>query len=435
MIWLTPTCLPIKTLGLPGDVKSRMKLPHVIELAESIRERTGNRPIHLPTIEYPSKELLAGGDRIAACLINGDAKVWVQPVSQLTDQERRDIVRDENLHRRADDRDALIRQRVAEREEEIQAQRIEAGPDVRDDDGFLIRKPGRKKTAKGEAREEVARELGTTPGAVRAAEARASAPHVHFWTAVEDDGDGVTEACSCGETRGGDGPVPGPPPPVDTYGLPLLTDVVETAQVILQQEIIAHADAALRRAQAELGKLANLPMVRGAQQLIAQVHEVAAAVRRARWSAVCPYCKRLPHFVIGCKPCGTSGFVGADDMLGVADELKLGGEQAMVVALGGRMVKYAFALTGKAAKGSTGAALESGAGKSASATPRSESGRPASVGSAPRAIHDCDGTKKDHARAVAMETKAAAKKIRIEDEAGKPIAVADDEITDEDIPF
>jgi hypothetical protein len=312
MNWLPAVLMPVKQLKLPGDIKARQKQPHVVELSESIAKRTGQRPIHLPTVEYPSKELLSGGDRMAAQLLLGYRSVWVQPVSQLTPQERRDIVRDENLHRRVIDRDALIRQRVEEAAALIELERSSLPPE---------RKPGRPKTARGEAREQVARELGTTPDAVRMAETRAAAPEL---------------PTKSSET----------PPPVETYGLPLVTDG-ESAEISAYQGAIDDADRWLRRAQAALSSQDGGPFAGQAQRLAADIHRVAADVRAARPVAACPFCKRLPHFVAGCSGCNTSGFVGVDTMMGVADELKLGGEGAMVVALGGRMVSYSFALTGK----------------------------------------------------------------------------------------
>lgn len=318
MNWLPAMQVAVKKLVLPGDISARQREPRVVELAESIRERTGKRPIHLPTVEYPSMKLLAGRDRIAACLLNGDRKVWVQPVSQLTDVERRDIERDENIHRRVDNRDELIRQRVLERELEIEAKRAEGGEPEE-------RKPGRPKTAKGEARELVAREMGTTPDAIRVAEDRAEEEEIANKYSLT--------------------PLPCP---VETYGLPLVSDVeaelLRTVQAAMEQ-----ADGLLRRAQGALSPIADLMPRLRLHDLAQAIHKVAFDVRQAIPTAVCPFCKRLEHFTPGCQGCGTSGFVGADALGSVADELKLGGDQAVVVALGGRMVPYAFAKTGKGA--------------------------------------------------------------------------------------
>jgi hypothetical protein len=375
MNWLPAVLMQVKQLKLPGDIKARMKLPHVVELSESIGKRTGKRPIHLPTVEYPSKELLSGGDRMAAQLLLGYRSVWVQPVSQLTPQERRDIVRDENLHRRVIDRDALIRQRVEEAEALIELERSSLPPD---------RKPGRPKTARGEAREQVALELGTTPDAIRVAEARAAAPEI--------------------VNKSSDTPLP---PPVETYGLPLVTDM-ESAEISAYQGAIDDADRWLRRAQAALSSQEGGPFAGPAQHLGRQVHRVAADVRAARPAAVCPYCKRIPRLVGnpgGCPGCGGRGFVSTEDMLGVADEMKLGGGRAMVWDPGDMPAGHGQGMTGKLVPYATAAGV--------SASP----------------AHPID-------RHLARAAKAkAAKKIQVLDENDKPLLPADDEITEEGLPF
>jgi hypothetical protein len=230
------------------------------------------------------------------------------------------LERDENIHRRVDDRDALIRQRVDELAAEIEAERRDVPPEP---------KPGRPKTARGEARELVARQLGTTPDAVRVAEARALAEEM------------ITNICAVTPTC-----------PVETYGLPLVTDV-EAEELRSVQAAVDEADQALRRAQAALKRVEGVPLFRGAQQLLARVHEVAGEVRAKRPEAVCPSCKRIPSLmgdVRGCPGCGGVGFVARDALIYVADELKLGGDQAMVTRAG-KLVPYA-----KAAKDSAGAA-------------------------------------------------------------------------------
>ncbi len=325
MNYLPPQLMKISRIVLPGDVKARMKQPHVVELSESIAKRTGKRPIHLPTVEYPSKELLAGGDRLAAQLLLGYRSVWVQPVSQLTPQERRDIRRDENLHRRVVDRDALIRERVAEYAAEIEVQRAAEQITPR-------------KSPRGEARERVAAELETTTEAIRQAEQRdaANVDTAYAFAAphLSDPAD-LSVAQSL-------------PMPVEMYGLPLLTDV-EAEEVRTVQDALDSADALLRRTQAVLrGIDRSSPFAAVAEGLGRATHQVAAEVRASRPAAVCPYCKRLPQFVASCSGCKGLGYVAADVMLGVADELKLGGDLA-TVATGGRLVTYAYALTAKAA--------------------------------------------------------------------------------------
>src|SRR5689334_5170771 len=165
--WLGYKQVGVNTIVLPSDVKRRMKAPHVIELAKSIAE-LGEEPIHAPTIANRTRKLIAGRDRMAALLINGVKSCWVRMVEG-TPQELADLEVDENLHRRQDNRDELIARRVAKVEGQIEAE-IEAGqlPDTASGNA------GRPKSARGQARERVARELGTTPEAVRAAETRAA---------------------------------------------------------------------------------------------------------------------------------------------------------------------------------------------------------------------------------------------------------------------
>jgi hypothetical protein len=64
---------------------------------------------------------------------------------------------------------------------------------------------------------------------------------------------------------------------------------------------------------------------------------LAADVRAAIPVAVCPYCKRLEARTANCGACKRTGFVGAETMLGLADELRLGGENAMVAGPRGLM--------------------------------------------------------------------------------------------------
>lgn len=328
MNYLPPAFMQVKSLKLPGDIKMRMKQAHVIELSESIAKRTGKRPIHLPTIEYPSKELIAGGDRIAAQLLLGYRSIWVQPVSQLTPQERRDIQRDENVHRRVVDRDALIGERVAERAAEIEAARGEAPPD--------LFPPGRPKTPVGVAREQVAREIGTTVDAVKQAEIRNKS---HVTTPRQQNDSNDLQGVSIDHTAQVPEIINDSPSCVETWDLPLVSDA-EMDAVRSYQGAIDAADRFLRRAQAALSGIDGGPFAALAQRLGAKVHEAAHAVRSARPAAVCPYCKRVPG--LQCRGCDDVGFVAEDAMLGVSDELKLGGDRAMVATPAG-LVPYAKA--------------------------------------------------------------------------------------------
>ncbi|HET7036571.1 MAG TPA: ParB/RepB/Spo0J family partition protein [Thermomicrobiaceae bacterium] len=298
--WMGYKQVAVKTIVLPSDVKKRQKLPHVVELARSIAE-LGDEPIHAPTIAAKSKKLIAGRDRMAALLLNGVKSCWVR-MADGTAKELADLEIDENLHRRQDDRDALIARRVNKVTAEVEA----AGelPDT------VSGKPGRKKTAHGQARERVARELGTTPEAIRAAEARAAAPD----------------------------PVPMPQqvlPPVETWGIAetfFPQGELDAARRV--QEVIDAADAKLKAAQGILSGLKDgcgQVGQRAYALLYEHVHQVADAVRRARPEYVCPYCKYVPSMRPTCPGCAGVGFTGPDSLEAVADELTHVDEYAVVV--------------------------------------------------------------------------------------------------------
>jgi hypothetical protein len=227
MKWMGYRHVAVDSIVLPGDINKRMKRPHVVELAKSIRE-LGDEPIHAPTVTAKGSKLVAGRDRMAALLLNESEDCWVRLVEG-SKQELADLEVDENLHRRHDDRDDLIARRVAKVAGEVEA----AGqlPDA------VYGNPGRPKTARGAARERVARELGTTPDAIRAAEHRATAKKSEVSPAA----------------------IEGKPlvPPVEIWGLPIPEAMpgYEFAEIVNVQREIDAADKALRAAQAALTKL------------------------------------------------------------------------------------------------------------------------------------------------------------------------------------
>lgn len=146
------------------DIRRRMKESRVIELAAS-RKTFAQNPI---VVHYKTRVLISGRDRLAADFINELRSAPVHMVeADAREMELAEL--EENICRRPVDRDALMAEAVALREKTIYEQEIET-PEA-DDSG--PRKPGRKKTAKTKAREEVAKKAGTSPEAVRKATERA----------------------------------------------------------------------------------------------------------------------------------------------------------------------------------------------------------------------------------------------------------------------
>lgn len=326
--WYPTKKIAISKLKLPGDIRARQKKPHVERRAGSIK-RIGL--ISLPVVNAETMELIAGRDRIAALLANGTKAVEVRLFSGTAD-ELREVELAENIERRNDDQD--VKEYVDLVEKRLKAEREAAGgQDISGQADQKSSGPGRKKTTRGEAREEVAAALNKSPEAVRAHEKRAeakAAPNNEFLPPEPD------------------GP---PPPPVDTFGLPLLADG-ESEELCAIQDACTSADSFLRRASAALAPIQGTKLGGALYQVLVRlVHDAGAEIRRARPTSVCPFCKRIPSRVSTCAACHhrIPGFVGTDGLLGVAEELRLGGEQAMVPDGAGGMVPYTRAAKAPAA--------------------------------------------------------------------------------------
>jgi ParB-like chromosome segregation protein Spo0J len=315
MKWEGYRLVPVKKIGLPGDIAARQKQLHVIELAESIK-KLGQQPIHAPSIDGRTHKLIAGRDRMAAILLLKLKAVWCHIADEVTEQDALDLEVEENLHRRQDNRDDLIARRVKKVAASVKEERAAAPA--------TDRGRGRPKSPEGEAREIVAREIGATPEAVRAAQTRASGE--------------LPDKKSDKSTK----------PPVTTYGIELSPENARAISGV--QDLIDQADSFLRRAQGALTTLKGLNAIGAAlwTRLQADVHRAADGVRRERPTSVCPCCKLIPARVGNCTFCGGLGVIGEDKLAAVAPELLLTGNKAMVADGRGEFVPYASALSGTA---------------------------------------------------------------------------------------
>ncbi len=325
--WLGQKKIKLESISMPSGFAGRKKMPHVQELARSIA-RLGGRPMNLPIVlQLSDKRVpITGRDRLAAAAVNEDATVLVELVKcGEVDAELMEI--DENLQRRrGDDYDKLIARRV-ELTTEIVKEAEAAAPAAAVDPEVPAKK-GRHTSAKGKAREIVAKATGKSPEAVRQAEKRHKAK-VEGKPAKVDP---PVEMAPIGEPL---------PPPVETYGLPLVT-LEEATALVAVQEALGKADTFLRKAQGALLDGAADNSIAGiiSSPIRAALHQLASDVRAAIPVAVCPYCKRLEAKVANCGACKRTGFVGAEAMLGLADELRLVGDKAMVAGSRG-LVPYA----------------------------------------------------------------------------------------------
>jgi ParB-like chromosome segregation protein Spo0J len=165
MKWLGVKSVRLKSLILPGDFPARLQAPHVAARAKSIAE-VG--VIALPVVEWPTKRLIAGNDRVAALSLNNADIIEVRAVEG-TPAELRRVMLAENIERRPKERDELIREYVGLVEEQVKAEAEIV-------DNLSTKSTGRRLTPLGVAREQVAQALGVSKDAVRKAEERAAAP-------------------------------------------------------------------------------------------------------------------------------------------------------------------------------------------------------------------------------------------------------------------
>lgn len=278
MKFLGTSRVKIESLKLPGGFAARLKAKHVKELAESF----DTVPLlHRPTVRKKDKALIAGGDRIAALKLRGETHVEVD-FYDATDTELQMARIVENLRRRSDDRDRLLRDLVKLEEGRIAAEKQTA--QVEPNSHAASAAGVRSKSAKGQARERVAKIVGATPKAVKVAELRADAED-----RLEDDG-----------------------PPEDVEAPIALMGTVPPASLLSTaaevQDGIAALDRLLQSAQRTLTALKGKLHGGRWQRLYRDLHQLAHEVRVSSPTSVCPTCK-LSVLQADCFTCVGTGYI------------------------------------------------------------------------------------------------------------------------------
>lgn len=286
-----------------NDRTERMAQPNVREVGTSY-ERTGGSPINPPVVRRSDRKLFSGHDRVAAAGLMKLDRLVVH-LMEGTDAEMSEVALIENAYRRHDDRDALKRQLV-----ELRAAQLSKRPVTKLRDAPPAR--GRPPSAEGVARKEVAPALRTTAAALKQAVYRDRKKEA---AAAGGTPEGAEAA---GGAREGRSPAPAapsvpPPPPIETFGLPMpggwLAELVPAARARIDR-----ADRLLQQAQAELKGLMDLEHFDPgkAQDLHEAVHRAAHTVRSARPAALCPWCKGQDD--IDCMACRGHRFADAGQM-------------------------------------------------------------------------------------------------------------------------
>lgn len=337
----------LDSIVVPKGFRERKKAAHIPSRMESIKR---HGLINLIVIQDRTRKLLAGGDRLTA-LLGLKVKRHEVRIFQGTEEEFEALQLAENIERRHnDDIDALTKRyvelttgEIEKAEEEAAAARCETcggkceGPcrymPAPDHDELPPVEPeseeprsvGRPKTSKGKAREAVAAATGKTPEAIRQAEKRATAK----------------------EKAAEQAQAPAPAvdhdaPPLETYGLPLLSDD-DAYQVVVAQGELNKLESALGKALEGIARrLGDGTLAQAICNVVtAPLYQLLNDVRAAYPRAVCPSCKRRPARLAKCPVCAGTGFVGVTAWLGAADELRLGGDKAMVSDGKGGFVPYA----------------------------------------------------------------------------------------------
>lgn len=342
--------IKIARLVLPGDMVQRQSADDVRELAGSLALRGMLHPV---VVRRGTNELVCGRNRVAAAMrLSWDEVPCTFVEGDLFDVKEMEI--SENLHRRQEDRAALMAayaKAIAERtaahgaqgqdeetagikgdtcpskltSETIEPDNSELGPDdgpkLRDelgpDDGPKIppRKRGRPKTAKGIAREEVARAAGVSPKRVKNAEFEVKRRE--------------REAAA----------LPAPKPRVlRTLGLEVPDWVEDRAAQV--HALLTEIDNRARADQAALKKLHEAGCLTRAryQRLKESLQGHACGARRSRPACVCPDCKLLPGRLDRCEFCGGLGWASEEQVELVAPESMREGADAGVF-VDGRFVK------------------------------------------------------------------------------------------------
>jgi ParB-like chromosome segregation protein Spo0J len=260
-----------------------------------------------PAILDHTSTLWAGRNRYAAAVKVGvpiDVKMY-----EFEDKdEARILAVRENLDRKNLTPDEIRRDTALL--VELETRRIEkarsSATKLQNSDGAEGAKPGRPRSARGEAIDKVAAEVGVSRQAIkkrldpaaRAAEAVKAMPPP-----------GVIK------------------PTIQTWGLDVPAGVLLSAEST--QLTLAAVDRLLRDAQAKLGELeerAHFPPAL-AKRLYEQVHAAARAVRGARPVAHCPWCAGV---VPNCPSCGGTLLRLEGDVSQLPEELTRTGDEKMV---------------------------------------------------------------------------------------------------------
>lgn len=292
--------LPISALLVSDGFSERLARPNVIKLSESIRELT---LLQAPIVRASDSRVAAGEDRVAACCLL-DLEELVCRLVECSDEELEAIRKAENDCRRNVSADELLAMVEEEAEAQLTDAEAEAMIEAMSGTNSVTRgstaKPGRKKEKRTQAIEAVAAEVGRSTEAVRKATERAERKR---------------EAAS-----------------IETWGREQPAGWLE--QVSSVRAMMTEAAAKVQAAMAALTRVSDTGVLRPevGLRLYADLKTEAHALRAARPSCVCAWCKNLPKVVKACTACHGRGYLSEEAAESVPEALKT----PVAVMTGGR---------------------------------------------------------------------------------------------------
>lgn len=285
--------VPIADLLCSPSFADRLKQPHVIALAESIRDTVLINP---PMVRQSDGKVAAGEDRIAAHVIL-DREFVRATLIECDDDELEAIRKAENKHRRVELSAEELLARVEALGIELPGAEEFAPPMTQEAiesasqiPPVLREGPGRPKERRTVAIEAVAEDTGRSADAVRKAVERAKAKR---------------EVTS-----------------IELWGT---EQPVEWLEPVLAQRVsLTGASDKLRAAMAELTRMQKKSPID--DKVSWELHEALQArahlIRSLRPACVCAWCKNRGDYVADCTACGGRGFLTEEQLAMVPEELK-----------------------------------------------------------------------------------------------------------------
>ncbi len=268
--------------------ESRLGHAHVARLAESIRDRG---LIHPPIVRADTMEVIAGEDRVAAHVLLNASHVLCDLVF-CSDEEVTAIREAENKHRRPHTGAELLE--LVERKVKTILPPPPAPSHTPASMPPLPLPPleepdvGRPKTERTKAIEELAAETGRSPEAIRKATERAA------------------------KKKAKEAAVGAPASGFETWGREVPAELLESTTKA--HKALTEASSKVSAAIAALTKLQKEALIRDglANQIAVMLQDAGRALRGARPSALCPWCKGQEKLLKGCAACfGTAYAVEA----------------------------------------------------------------------------------------------------------------------------